>query len=580
MGMAEIQLIKGAANGNPSDSLPTMYDKVNKNTANINNQVVNHEVRLGTAESAVSDHGSRIAETEAGLVEQQAQMNTLVLNGDSSPAASQAAVDSTGYDYQNLKLRLDTEHEQLSTQLADIETNMTLYKHPDDVDDTEMFIRAHAVSKNLFLPQGDYYYSGPQFLMQSGTIMRGIAGKTRVHFTTPNADFILANEAVNTNTGFSGCILKDIDFWGLGKDHNQSAGNLLGFLSEIDNCRFYDFKRGLKFAGVRFIIRKPQFWNCDRGLVLQDNIDVASGSPTFSTLIHVYDPLFYYCDLGFSNYGDGQTYLGGRENVIDLQVINPIFESNVKGFDLKPFYWKLINPWFEKNAVRSTCYKNNLTIETPRYETNTINQHIEYLNGDPAYTGIFEIGLGGLASIKTLKLQRYDSNAQDVTNREYKALKVSSTEVASAVDYDENTTRALMEANFVRNSQGFPSDSLSRMSQIIIKGTGEIQANGLDQSYAGTSVTKLATGRYKIVFRTNGAIFGAVNVGVYAPDSAANDTNDSNMYFGAMRLRNTINNADFVDYNAFNALYVDAYKKTPTGDVLADAKLHIILYHK
>lgn len=49
----------------------------------------------------------------------QTQINELVVNGDSSPAVAQAAIDANGHDYQNLKLRLDTEHTQLSEQLAD-----------------------------------------------------------------------------------------------------------------------------------------------------------------------------------------------------------------------------------------------------------------------------------------------------------------------------------------------------------------------------------------------------------------------------------------------------------------------------
>src|SRR5690606_13090226 len=54
----------------------------------------------------------------------QEQVNTLVLNGDSSVAAKQAAIDANGHDYQNLKLRLDTEHTQLAEQLADTENKI------------------------------------------------------------------------------------------------------------------------------------------------------------------------------------------------------------------------------------------------------------------------------------------------------------------------------------------------------------------------------------------------------------------------------------------------------------------------
>lgn len=118
-GMADIQLIKGAANGNPSDSLPTMYDKVNKNTANINKQVVNHEGRLGPAEAAISNHSSRITEAETTLVNQDTRIDTLIINGDSSPAAAEAAIDTEGINRGTLKNRIDLDYLRTSAQLAD-----------------------------------------------------------------------------------------------------------------------------------------------------------------------------------------------------------------------------------------------------------------------------------------------------------------------------------------------------------------------------------------------------------------------------------------------------------------------------
>lgn len=57
----------------------------------------------------------------------QTQVNTLVVSGDSSPAAAQAAIDSEGHDYGNLKLRLDTEHGQLTAQLAEDTQETTLF---------------------------------------------------------------------------------------------------------------------------------------------------------------------------------------------------------------------------------------------------------------------------------------------------------------------------------------------------------------------------------------------------------------------------------------------------------------------
>jgi lysophospholipase L1-like esterase len=49
----------------------------------------------------------------------QSQINTLVLNGDSSPAAAQAAVDAKGVDKGNLKQRLDDDYNEVKTSLAE-----------------------------------------------------------------------------------------------------------------------------------------------------------------------------------------------------------------------------------------------------------------------------------------------------------------------------------------------------------------------------------------------------------------------------------------------------------------------------
>lgn len=53
----------------------------------------------------------------------QTQLNTIVVEGDSSPQAEQASVGAGGEDYGgNLKARLDAEYNQTATQLAETET--------------------------------------------------------------------------------------------------------------------------------------------------------------------------------------------------------------------------------------------------------------------------------------------------------------------------------------------------------------------------------------------------------------------------------------------------------------------------
>jgi hypothetical protein len=96
----------------------------------------------------------------------------------------------------------------------------------------------------------------------------------------------------------------------------------------------------------------------------------------------------------------------------------------------------------------------------------------------------------------------------------------------------------------------------------------------------GNTVTRLGKGRYKIVFRTDGVIYGTVGVNVFFPDSQANDTDTDNMFYGLSRLRNTISNNDYADYNSFNVLYVNVYKRTTSGDILDDGKIHVVIHHK
>ncbi|MEK5278642.1 hypothetical protein NSS82_10350 [Paenibacillus sp. FSL H7-0735] len=119
--MAEIQLIKGAANGNPPDSLPTLYQKVNNSMTNINTQVVNHEGRIGTAEATVSDHGSRITDAETELINQDERISNIVSSaGDSNTEIVDARQPAAGTAFPILGDRLNN----FDAQLADTESDL------------------------------------------------------------------------------------------------------------------------------------------------------------------------------------------------------------------------------------------------------------------------------------------------------------------------------------------------------------------------------------------------------------------------------------------------------------------------
>jgi hypothetical protein len=74
---------------------------------------------------------------------QQAQIDQLVVSGDSSPAAAQAQVGSDGTVYGSLKTRLDTEHNKHSSELAQKAPQTSL-----DATNTELYTFKNNVITN------------------------------------------------------------------------------------------------------------------------------------------------------------------------------------------------------------------------------------------------------------------------------------------------------------------------------------------------------------------------------------------------------------------------------------------------
>ncbi|AIQ17073.1 hypothetical protein H70357_10680 [Paenibacillus sp. FSL H7-0357] len=151
--MANIEQIKGADNGNPPDKLSEAYPKINRSLTNMNNQVINHEGRLGTAEAAVSNHGSRIAEAETKLVNQDNRITTIVAhNGDGTKDTE--LIDARG-NKPILSARLDA----TDAQLADIASDASFYGADPGKGDNTASLQS-ALNKggtvNVTKP-GDYY---------------------------------------------------------------------------------------------------------------------------------------------------------------------------------------------------------------------------------------------------------------------------------------------------------------------------------------------------------------------------------------------------------------------------------------
>ncbi|WP_419962190.1 glycosyl hydrolase family 28-related protein [Psychrobacillus sp. BM2] len=125
----------------------------------------------------------------------QAQVNKLVVEGDSSPQAAQASVGSDGTIYPTLKARLDKENNSVTAQLADIAINVTTFgaKFDNTTDDISSINQTIQHVKGLgggtvLLPRGYAKISSP-INHESNVILKG-AGRDATFivptFTTGN----------------------------------------------------------------------------------------------------------------------------------------------------------------------------------------------------------------------------------------------------------------------------------------------------------------------------------------------------------------------------------------------------------
>lgn len=124
--MAEIELIKGANNGNVADKLSAAYPKINRNFQRMNTElevhgqnITNHEGRILSTEGSINIHTGQIYEALAKLLAQDSRITNLIVNaGDSGPEARDARVSGpTGITYLTLKARLDGEMSNLMNYL-------------------------------------------------------------------------------------------------------------------------------------------------------------------------------------------------------------------------------------------------------------------------------------------------------------------------------------------------------------------------------------------------------------------------------------------------------------------------------
>src|SRR5690625_2415194 len=89
-------------------------NKINENWGIIEKSVVDAEDALINSEEALDKANEAIAKSDST----QTQLDSIVIEGDSSVEAAQARVDAKGNPHTTLKERLDSEHTQVTQQLA------------------------------------------------------------------------------------------------------------------------------------------------------------------------------------------------------------------------------------------------------------------------------------------------------------------------------------------------------------------------------------------------------------------------------------------------------------------------------
>jgi len=170
----------------PSDRSVEAYEKINKSIDHANEANNESSQANTTANEAkqISNDAKQIAsESNQKSDSTQDQLDQVVIDGDSSVEAAQARVDTDGVSHQTLKERLDDEHTEVTTQLADITNKVTGFVNIEEfpiidpeVDDTERLKRAHDHAynnKKALMLAGKTYILSSKISLHPSTIMLG-----------------------------------------------------------------------------------------------------------------------------------------------------------------------------------------------------------------------------------------------------------------------------------------------------------------------------------------------------------------------------------------------------------------------
>lgn len=171
-------------------------DVLNTGRKKLNNAIAGSEQAVNDSTDAKQKSEQALSNSEST----QSQLDTIVIEGDSSVEAAQARVTKDGKTYDTLKDRLDGEQEEVSSQLADIAINVKTFGAVGDgeTDDTESIQNAldyvgSVGGGTVLIPKGTYMIDGTgegEFWQGKGILIRSntsvLLDKDTVLKTIPN----------------------------------------------------------------------------------------------------------------------------------------------------------------------------------------------------------------------------------------------------------------------------------------------------------------------------------------------------------------------------------------------------------
>lgn len=205
-------------------------DTLNEGRVKLNAAIQDAKDAKITAEDADDKAMQALAKSEST----QTQLDTIVIEGDSSVEAAQARVDASGNPYTTLKERLDSEHTQVTAQLAQKAnlSDLPLY-NPEwfgikaDGEDyaqelKELFEGGNKYIDFSLLGEGEIYVSQTIYL-ESNTV---VTGSNKIRFTQDDGYPIFETKDY-LNTQQENIVLENIVFDGKG-DYYSGGINTSG----------------------------------------------------------------------------------------------------------------------------------------------------------------------------------------------------------------------------------------------------------------------------------------------------------------------------------------------------------------